>query len=184
MSVTTPNRQHPTFKTLPVRGRRAPSTLGVGSWGLGVVIGSLVIAAAVPLLAQTFRARVDLVHFPIVVTDKEGAPITGLTKEDFEVVEQGKAQSITYFAVGDPNDSSRLGEVLPLHLGLALDTSGSMDQDIHEVRTRVSTRGPRSGRPASAATATKPARTSAGPSQAASATAGELPKPAAAVAAA
>jgi Ca-activated chloride channel family protein len=97
----------------------------------------LIAATAVPLLGQTFRTRVDLVHFPVVVTDKEGAPITGLTKDDFEIVEQGKAQSITYFAVGDPNDSSRLGEVLPLHIGLALDTSGSMDQDIHEVRTAV-----------------------------------------------
>jgi Ca-activated chloride channel homolog len=97
----------------------------------------LVAAGTLPLVAQTFRARVDLVHFPVVVNDKQGAPIEGLTKDDFEIVEQGKPQTITYFAVGDPNDASRLGEVLPLHLGLALDTSGSMDQDLHEARTAV-----------------------------------------------
>jgi Ca-activated chloride channel family protein len=101
------------------------------------VAALLVAAGTVPLLAQTFRARVDLVHFPVVVTDKEGSPITGLTRDDFEIVEMGKRQAITYFAMGDPDDGDRLGELLPLHIGLALDTSGSMEQDIHEVRTAV-----------------------------------------------
>jgi Ca-activated chloride channel family protein len=73
----------------------------------------------------------------VVVTDKEGSPITGLTRDDFEIVEMGKRQAITYFAMGDPDDGDRLGELLPLHIGLALDTSGSMEQDIHEVRTAV-----------------------------------------------
>jgi VWFA-related protein len=89
------------------------------------------------MLAQTFRARVDLVHFPVVVTDKEGSPVTGLTRADFEIVEEGTPQTISYFAVGDPNDGDRLGELLPLHIGLALDTSGSMEGDIHDVRTAV-----------------------------------------------
>src|SRR5687768_9821304 len=92
-----------------------------------------IASATIPLMAQTFRARVDLVHFPVVVTDKQGSPVTGLTRDDFEIVEQGKAQSISYFSVGDPEDGSRLGEVLPLHIGLALDTSGSMEQDLHDV---------------------------------------------------
>jgi Ca-activated chloride channel family protein len=86
---------------------------------------------------QTFRVGVDLVHFSVIVTDKQGAPITGLTKDDFELVEEGKPQTITYFAEGDPRDGANLGDVLPLHLGLALDTSGSMEQDIHEVRTAI-----------------------------------------------
>jgi Ca-activated chloride channel family protein len=101
------------------------------------VASLLVVAGTIPSLAQTFRARVDLVHFPVVVTDKQGAPVTGLTREDFEIVEEGKGQSISYFSVGDPEDGGRLGEVLPLHLGLALDTSGSMEQDLHDVRTAV-----------------------------------------------
>ena len=33
---------------------------------------------------QTFRAGVDLVHFSVIVSDKQGAPITGLTADDFE----------------------------------------------------------------------------------------------------
>jgi Ca-activated chloride channel family protein len=101
---------------------------------------SLVLAVliAAPITAgarQTFRTGVDLVHFAVVVTDKQGTPITGLTRDDFELVESGKPQTITYFAAGSSADAD--GERLPLHLGLALDTSGSMELDIKEVRTAV-----------------------------------------------
>ena len=83
---------------------------------------------------QTFRAGVDLVHFSVIVSDKLGAPVTGLTAADFELLEDGKPQSISYFLEGFP-ESGDLGRVLPLHLGLALDTSGSMASDINDVRT-------------------------------------------------
>jgi Ca-activated chloride channel family protein len=83
---------------------------------------------------QPFRAGVDLVHFSVIVSDKQGAPITGLTADDFELVEEGKPQAISYFAEGFA-ESGDLGRVLPLHLGLALDTSGSMESDINDVRT-------------------------------------------------
>ncbi len=86
---------------------------------------------------QRFKAGVDLVQFSVVLTDKQGAPITGLKVDDFEVVEEGKPQTITYFAAGDPEDGDNLGEALPLHLGLTLDLSGSMERDIHDVRTAV-----------------------------------------------
>jgi hypothetical protein len=47
-------------------------------------------AAATPMLAQqTFRAGVDLVHFAVVVTDRQGSPIEGLTRDDFEIIEEG-----------------------------------------------------------------------------------------------
>ena len=99
---------------------------------------AILAAAALPAAApsaQTFRTGIDLVHFPVVVTDREGSPITGLTRDDFEIIEEGKSQTIRYFAAGDMQDADNLGDVLPLHLGLALDTSGSMESDIHEVRT-------------------------------------------------
>ncbi len=86
--------------------------------------------ASVALHAQTFRVGVDLVHFPVVVTDKEGQPITGLTADDFEIIEKGKPQRIKFFAAGD-----RAALAPPLHLGLLLDASGSMDEDIKNVRT-------------------------------------------------
>ena len=78
---------------------------------------------------QTFRTAVDLVHFGVVVTDKQGSPITGLTADDFEVKEAGKPQTIKFFAAGDPAAAP------PLHLGFLLDTSGSMEEDLKDVRT-------------------------------------------------
>ena len=50
---------------------------------------------------QVFRAGVDLVHFGVVVTDRQGAPVAGLTLEDFEIVEEGKPQAIRFFAASD-----------------------------------------------------------------------------------
>ena len=78
---------------------------------------------------QPLRVSVDLVHFAVAVTDRQGAPITGLSVEDFEVLERGKPQQVTFFSSGDPNTA------LPLRLGFLLDSSGSMEADIREVRT-------------------------------------------------
>jgi Ca-activated chloride channel homolog len=94
-------------------------------------------AAATVVAGQTFRTGVDLVHFTVIVTDKQGVPVTGLKAEDFEVMEEGKAQTISYFARGEVAEGVDPGKVLPLHLGLALDTSGSMEEDIRDVRTAV-----------------------------------------------
>ena len=88
-----------------------------------------VAAVATMAAQQTFRAGIDLVHFAVVVTDKGGAPITGLTAKDFEIVEEGKPQTIKFFSAGDPAAAP------PLHLGLLLDTSGSMERDLGDART-------------------------------------------------
>ena len=90
---------------------------------IGVAIGATLGAQ------QTFRVGIDLVHFGVVVTDKQGAPITGLTSNDFEIIEEGRPQTVKFFAAGDPQSAP------PLHLGVLLDTSGSMDRDIADVRT-------------------------------------------------
>jgi Ca-activated chloride channel family protein len=95
-----------------------------------LILTVTVAAAAVPAAAQqTFRSEVDLIHFSVVVTDKQGVPINGLTADDFEVKESGKAQTIKFFAAGDPVTAP------PLHIGFLLDTSGSMEDDIKDVRT-------------------------------------------------
>jgi Ca-activated chloride channel family protein len=90
---------------------------------------ALAATAATAGAQQTFRAEVDLINFSVVVTDKQGAPITGLKAEDFEVTEAGKPQTIKFFAAGDPATAP------PLHIGFLLDTSGSMEEDIKDVRT-------------------------------------------------
>jgi Ca-activated chloride channel homolog len=92
---------------------------------LGLVIATVSVAAA----QQTFRTAIDLVHFGVVVTDKQGSPITGLTADDFEIKEAGKPQTIKFFNAGDPENAP------PLHIGFLLDTSGSMEDDLKDVRT-------------------------------------------------
>ncbi len=77
---------------------------------------------------QTFRAEVDLVHFGVSVVDKQGMPVAGLKPDDFEIIENGKKQSLQFFTAGDPEAA------LPMHLGLLLDTSGSMADDLKDAR--------------------------------------------------
>ena len=77
----------------------------------------------------TFRATVDLVNFGVSVVDKQGNPVMGLTQDDFEIVESGKKQAVKFFAVGSIETAP------PLHIGLLLDTSGSMADDLKDARS-------------------------------------------------
>jgi VWFA-related protein len=45
----------------------------------------------------TFHSQTVLIQVPVVVVDKQGNHVRGLTKEDFQVLENGKAQAITTF---------------------------------------------------------------------------------------
>jgi VWFA-related protein len=58
---------------------------------------------AVPAAQQqpTFKVRVDYVEVDAVVTDKQGRIVRDLKKEDFQVLEDGKAQAITAFSMVD-----------------------------------------------------------------------------------
>ena len=96
------------------------------------IVLTLVCLATLSVAAQqpgTFRTTVDLVHFNVAVVDKQGKPVTGLTKDDFEVVERGKPQSVRFFSSGDFDAAP------PLHVGLLLDTSGSMAADLKDARS-------------------------------------------------
>lgn len=67
----------------------------------------------------TFRKNVNLVNVFFTVKDHHGALIPNLSKDEFEVLEDGKPQTIKYFAA-ETN--------LPLTLGLLVDSSGSMQR--------------------------------------------------------
>jgi Ca-activated chloride channel homolog len=94
-----------------------------------LVCVGLVVAAGWTTGQQPIRVGIDLVHFAVVVTDRQGAPITGLTADDFEVLERGKPQRLKFFSATDTAIAP------PLHLGFLLDASGSMEKDIRDVRT-------------------------------------------------
>ncbi len=64
-----------------------------------------------------FRSGIELVNVAATVTDARGRFVDGLTKDDFRVYEDGEPVEITQF------DNERV----PVSLGIALDTSGSMD---------------------------------------------------------
>jgi len=49
----------------------------------------------------TFKVQVDYVEVDIVVTDKQGNLVRDLKKEDFQVMEDGKAQTISAFTMVD-----------------------------------------------------------------------------------
>ena len=46
---------------------------------------------------QPFRSGVNIVRVDVIVTDSRGNPVTDLTAADFEIVEDGKAQTIEQF---------------------------------------------------------------------------------------
>jgi VWFA-related protein len=79
---------------------------------------------------STFRTETDLVSFGVTVTDRRGNFITDLTADDFEIIEEGRAQSLKHFARGADADAAPV-----MHVGLLFDTSGSMIQDIQMART-------------------------------------------------
>ena len=60
----------------------------------------LVLLAVFPLVTQAQLVEsieVRVTNLDVVVTDRSGNPVTGLTKDDFVVVEDGKEQPITNF---------------------------------------------------------------------------------------
>jgi Ca-activated chloride channel family protein len=78
-----------------------------------------------------FRGGIDLVTLGITVTDDKGRLVTGLTADDFDVIEDGRRQSITDFSVG----LGEAGQGPALHLGLLLDVSESMGEDLGFTKT-------------------------------------------------
>jgi len=76
--------------------------------------------------APRFRSAVDVVNIGVTVTDRKGNLAAGLTEDDFQILEEGKPQVIRYFAAGDAAADDRP----PMHLGLLVDVSESMGDDL------------------------------------------------------
>lgn len=70
--------------------------------------------------------EVNLVELPVSVLDGTGAPITGLVKADFRVLENGKPQKVTNFDAASN---------VPISVGLLVDHSGSMKERMEATRT-------------------------------------------------
>ena len=66
--------------------------------------------------AATFKSNVEVVQLFFNVKDKHGALIPNLAKDSFDIVEDGKPQTVKYFKAETD---------LPLTLGILIDASGS-----------------------------------------------------------
>jgi len=63
-----------------------------------------------------FKVTIEVVNVPVTALNKRGHPVIDLTKDDFQVFEDGVPQNIKYF-----NRETQM----PLRVGLILDTSNS-----------------------------------------------------------
>ena len=81
--------------------------LFVGAAVCATAIGAVPGQAPPPQKAPMFRSGVDLVTVNVVVRDKSGNVVKGLTREDFTVLEDGRPQTIDTFdfeEVGAPEN--------------------------------------------------------------------------------
>ena len=95
------------------------------------VLGSLLLAPAGTVFCQEesgdrfqFTVEVSAVNLNVVVADKNGRFIPGLTKADFEVYEDGVLQEVSFF---NP-------EVTPITVLLLLDASTSIRESVDGVK--------------------------------------------------
>ena len=95
-----------------------------GTWAIAC-FGVMTTLAPAAMTAQeaTFHVDVKLVNIFVNVTDKNGAIVGRLDKDDFAVFEDNRPQQIAIF--------ERKTDV-PLNLTLAIDTSGSVRKDLDE----------------------------------------------------
>ncbi len=91
------------------------------SWtagGVAIAVAALAVSS-VPVHGQDgfrFKSGVELVNVNVTVTDRTGRFVSNLTQDDFLVFDDSKEQEVTHFSA----------ERVPVSLGVALDTSGSM----------------------------------------------------------
>lgn len=113
---------------MPTIPFRTSSTPGVGTLAaLLAGVGAILWPGGVSVHGQQtqsregfrFRSAVELVNVTATVADRSGRFVSGLRQDDFRVFEDEELQTVTHFS----------NERVPVSLGVALDTSGSMAGD-------------------------------------------------------
>jgi VWFA-related protein len=76
-----------------------------------------------------FRAGVNFVRVDVIVNDNKGEPVTNLTQTDFEVLEDGKPQTIEQFRLIRVDGNPRPGEPPPRELRNRIDEEIEISKD-------------------------------------------------------
>ena len=131
---------------------RLPRRAAAAAFGL--LAGASVSAGGEeePQQIYRFESGVDLVSVPVAVTDRDGVFVTGLEAADFRITEDGVQQEIVVFGAGleeswvdlPPEEKEELSARQVI--GLLLDSSGSMEDDLdllHEAAIKFLTNLPR-----------------------------------------
>lgn len=95
---------------------------------LGAALASLPATAQTPRPSPrppVFETGIEVINLNVSITDPRGQYVTGLTREDFAVFEDGVKQDLSIFA----------HENLPISMVLMIDTSASMDEKLPLART-------------------------------------------------
>jgi Ca-activated chloride channel family protein len=98
--------------------------------GLAAAFSALALGNPAPVGAQqpTFKSGVDMVPLTVTVTDGKGRHVTGLTLDDFTVLEDGVVQPLSFFGTGE----------VPVDVALVIDASASMGRDLPLVQKAAS----------------------------------------------
>jgi Ca-activated chloride channel homolog len=96
--------------------RRQPFALIVATTVAAIVVSLHAQAPSAPDPPFRFRSGVELINVTATVSDTSGRFVSGLTQDDFIVYDDDQRVEVTHFSA----------ERVPVSLGIALDTSGSM----------------------------------------------------------
>lgn len=73
---------------------------------------------------QLIKVKTLLINIPVIASDKDGRYISGLTKDDFLIIEDSEKQPIAFFA----DDQS------PMNVAILIDASGSTRSFIRDIQ--------------------------------------------------
>src|SRR6266481_9450792 len=86
-----------------------------------LLAGGIAIAVAAATQSQTsapselvLRVTTRMLSVDVVVTDRDGHPVTDLNKSDFTILEDGKTQAIASFWVSNPTKDAPKTDLPPL----------------------------------------------------------------------
>lgn len=97
--------------------------------GLALAIATVVLGQAAAQQPPTFRVATDLVSIYATVTDRSGRLVTDLTRDEFEVRDNGRRQTLSVFS----------NDLQPFSAVVMIDRSGSMASHFELVRQAAAT---------------------------------------------